>query len=497
MKLFATKKKGKHVKKKTRGEASASTNGEKSKKGLNLGAKIGIGVILGITALALGGMAYLKLAVTPPDFGNKGLTTPPVIYDYGDDDDVDVPPTDNNSDSPIEVADDRKPGQYTFLIMGSDDGNGNTDVMMVATLDTVEYTLNVVNIPRDTLMNVSWTPRKVNTLYSVSKKKDGKVETGGQGAIDKLADILGYKLDFFVLVDLDAFVTLVDEVGGIYYDVPRNMNYDDDAQNLHIHISKGPQTLKGKDALGVVRWRQNNDETGKITGGYPDGDIGRIDTQQDFLKEAVRQILENKKSISVKGMADIVLNNVDTNLKLNEMIWLAQELLKLDAEKVTFATLPGNYNDYVGKQSYVTIYVNEWIDMINEKLNPFKTPVSLDNLSIYTRNSSDKLYTTNGVYASGNSSWGNGSSSSGGSTSTPTPAPTATPTPTPTSDNTDNTDNTAEPPVSTDNQIDTDTPTPPVVDTPDIITETPDPQTPPPAATPPDDGGSLFYTGTF
>ena len=81
-------------------------------------------------------------------------------------------------------------------------------------------------------------------------------------------------MDYTVSVDLQGFVALVDAIGGVTFDVPINMNYEDPYQNLYIHISKGVQTLSGADALKVVRFRE----------GYATQDIGRMETQQNFSR---------------------------------------------------------------------------------------------------------------------------------------------------------------------------------------------------------------------
>lgn len=378
MKLFGNKRGSKHtLKSKQRGAGidSQKYGSRRDSKKKNLLVRV-ISIILAITAtLAVILVAYWKLAVKPPDVQQEiGYEDP----SGGD-----------------ETQDPKKPSartgeKYTFLILGTDDGNGNTDTMMVATLDTNDYTLNVVSIPRDTLVNVSWSIKKVNSLYGVG---------GIDRVLSGVSELLGYEVDHYVIVDLDAFVKLVDAIGGVYYDVPVNMNYEDSAQDLYIHFSAGPQMLSGSDAVKVVRCRSC----------YSDADIGRIDTQQDFLKTMAEQILQNVDKIHITTLANVFINNVDTDLKLGHVIWLAKECLKLDPENITFHKLPGNYNDWING-SYVTIYVDEWLEMINTYLNPFDEPIEESNLNILTRNSSGMLYSTSGIYA-GDPSWGSYSSS--------------------------------------------------------------------------------------
>jgi LCP family protein required for cell wall assembly len=389
---------------------------DKSKNGsrrLRLALKIGGGAVLVIAALTIGVLAYIKNGGKAPEV-KPGPTTPHAPIHSAD---PSAPPTTSADESPPPEAL-RDKNKFTFVVFGTDDGGGNTDVIMVATLDTKQNTLNVVNVPRDTLVNVSWSTKKVNSLYAYMK--------GPEGAVTKLADILGYEVDFYAVVNLKAFSELVDAVGGIDFDLPRNMDYDDPAQNLSIHFKKGMHHFNGKEALGVVRFRLGNNNTG-----YSSGDIGRIEMQQKFLMAAAGQILE-KKNANITSLANIFLKHVKTNLGLSELVWFGKEVFKLSLDGISFTKLPANYNATINGNSYVTIYVDEWLSLINEKLNPFTAPITLKNLSIYTLDANDRPYVTDGHYE-GKESWGRGSSSSSssskGSSSTPKPTATATPKP--------------------------------------------------------------------
>jgi len=340
-------------------------------------AKILIAILVVILAILVIFYVMLKINVRPPEVN---LVPKPTVSSVtaATEAVVTVDPT----EQPV-----RDKTKFTFVILGMDNGFGNTDTMMVATFDSTNYTLNVVSIPRDTLVNVSWNRKKANTLYS-------------NGGIEKVSDgmtaLLGFKPDHYVRIDLDAFQKLVDAVGGVYFDVPKNMNYDDDAQDLHIHLQAGRQLLDGDRALQLVRARE------KV---WATGDIGRIETQQDFLKSAVAQILEKKNTIKLTALIDIFLNNIDTDLTEGSLGWFAKEFLKMDAGKVSFETIPAEYNDSVKGVSYCTIKLNEWLDIINTKLNPFDHEITEGDVSILTRDANEALYVTDGNWA-GKKSWG-------------------------------------------------------------------------------------------
>ncbi|MBQ3405070.1 MAG: LCP family protein [Oscillospiraceae bacterium] len=338
--------------------------------------RILIVILVLLLLIAIAGVIFMKVYVKPPEVNNV------------------IRPSSNASQSETgeegetqaeEVITGRDPDKYTFVVFGMDNGNGNTDTIMVATYDAGDGSLNIVSVPRDTMVNVPWQTKKVNSIYA---------NTGGaEGFVKGLSDLLGYEVDFYVKIDLDAFVTLIDAIGGVYYDVPVNMNYEDPTQKLYIHINKGYQLLNGEDAMKVIRFRR-----------YGNGDIGRINTQQDFLKTAAQQILENKKSINVSTYVNVFLNDVETDLTYGNLVWFGEQFLKMNKENINFYTLPGNYGDHVrhgGKDiSYVTVYVDEWLDMVNQYLNPFVEPIELENVNILTRNpNTGKLYATSGELA--------------------------------------------------------------------------------------------------
>jgi hypothetical protein len=152
--------------------------------------------------------------------------------------------------------------------------------------------------------------------------------------------------------------------------------------------------LTGQQALEILRFRR-----------YASGDIARISNQQGFLKAAAEQILAKRNSINVIDLANTFLGNVKTNLPLNKLIWLGKEFLKMEADNVSFMTLPGNYVDSVDGTSYVSIFVEPWLEMVNTYLNPFSVEITDQDVSILTRGADRKLYVTDGNRL-GNSSWG-------------------------------------------------------------------------------------------
>ena len=120
---------------------------------------------------------------------------------------------------------------------------------------------------------------------------------------------MGFRPDKYVIVNFDGIAAIVDAIGGVDYDVPFDMKYDDPSQNLHIDLKKGQQHLDGKQTVGFLRWRHNNDYTVQ----YTNGDEGRVENQQKFLKALAGQVLQIKNVTKIRSIAEAVFKNVKTD----------------------------------------------------------------------------------------------------------------------------------------------------------------------------------------
>ncbi|MBO5305810.1 MAG: LCP family protein [Clostridia bacterium] len=169
-------------------------------------------------------------------------------------------------DIPKETGTAAKGGVCNLLFLGRDDAAGLCDVLMLVSFDLDFGRLHIVQIPRDTYF--SYTADHYKKINAAPR-----VLGGADKLADELAAALGVGIDGYVEFDLDFVQAAVDAVGGVEIDVPCDMDYDDPAQNLSIHLKKGTQRLTGKEAVGFVRFRS----------GYARADLGRMDAQKLFL----------------------------------------------------------------------------------------------------------------------------------------------------------------------------------------------------------------------
>ena len=261
----------------------------------------------------------------------------------------------------------RKTGASTILIAGTDDGGTRTDTMMLVYVNAVSGELNLISIPRDTLVNASYNVPKLNSCYGVN----GGGEEGMEALMDKVEAIIGFRPDGYVLTNLDAFVDLVDLMGGVEFDVPQDMYYNDPSQNLYIDLKAGVQTLNGEQAMGLVRYRS----------GYALADIQRTSVQRDFVSAAIDQWISFKNIPRIGPALALVQSSLTTDLSTGNLLWLAGAMLRADPENMVTELMPGSSGPWNGG-SYYMLDPNGVAEAVNAYCNPYKQEVNAADLQI-------------------------------------------------------------------------------------------------------------------
>ena len=277
------------------------------------------------------------------------------------------------SSKPLASNSKRKDGVYTFMIIGMDKVAYNTDTIMVGRMDTINHSVEIVNIPRDTYVNVRTKIKKINSIYPYAMTKG---ENGVKNLRRGIEKLVGFPIDSYAFIDIVAAAKIVDTVGGVDFDVPVNMLYDDPGQDLHIDIDKGMQHLDGEDFVKVMRFRNT----------YQQGDLDRIKVQQDLLSALSDKLLSAGNIKNIDELLNIYDKYVETNLTKNNLYFYLQQFLLMDSESVHFQMMP-NTPSMVDELSYVFINEEEWLKMVNDKLNPYKTNIALSDLDIISAES--------------------------------------------------------------------------------------------------------------
>lgn len=239
----------------------------------------------------------------------------------------------------------------TILLAGTDADGMRTDTMMLMYLDYDAGSVRLLSLPRDSRTIVDDEDMKLNAVYSYG----GCGESGMELLMQEMPDVIGYMPDGYVLLSLDALVKVVDAMGGITFDVPMDMYYDDPSQDLYIDLQEGTQKLDGQQAMQVLRYRS----------GYALADLQRVNVQRDVLSAAINQWLRPTKVLNAFSALSILQNDALTDLSFRNFLWLAKAMLHADLHDIPSLTLPGEWNS-----PYYELYYTARAEMINEYFNP-------------------------------------------------------------------------------------------------------------------------------
>ena len=239
--------------------------------------------------------------------------------------------SDDADDEPEPIVLNRRDGVYTCLLLGVAD-QGGSDTIMLGVFDTGAKTASLISIPRDTVVLYNGKYRKINALYST---KGGVAATSAA-----VAEMLAVPIDYYVSVNTKAFREIVNQIGGVYFNVPVDMDYEDPYQDLVIHIKKGYQKLDGKQAEGVVRCRSC----------YASADIGRAATQRAFLTALVKQTVTVSNVDKVTSLINIFSSYVKSTMSVNDMVFFATQAIGMDLDTaLTAGGLPGEWTNPYGE----------------------------------------------------------------------------------------------------------------------------------------------------
>ena len=226
------------------------------------------------------------------------------------------------------------PIQVLLMGISSDNGGKLTDTIIIATYDPKNQKASLLSIPRDTFIGknpVTGTGSdKINVLY----------QKGPEKTLSKVNELTGLDIKYYMVIDNQALIELVDVIGGVDFYVPIDMNYDDKSQDLHIHLEEGMQKLDGDKAEQLLRFRKNNDNT-TYPKEYGGDDYGRMRTQREFMIETAKQTIKAKNILKVKDIIDIVYEYVETNISISTIKDYVPYAINIDINTIQSAVLPG------------------------------------------------------------------------------------------------------------------------------------------------------------
>lgn len=295
-------------------QVDKSANVRKKRKKRHTGRKIFLTLLLIIIIAA----AYFVYKVQENGGGLQGLITTVV----------------GSSSEKVKNLDD-----IYVLCMGK--SQNMTDTIMVVKYSPKAQQASMLSIPRDSFVGNN------TATATASDKINCKYQISPQSTIDAVNKLTGLKIKYYFTVDTKALRKLVDAIGGVYFDVPIDMNYDDCTQDLAIHIKKGYQLLDGNNAEGVVRFRHNNNGTSYSTE-YGDNDLGRMRTQREFIKAVISQTMKPSNITKINEVINIAKEEVETNIPWDVIKDYIPAVVNFDINNMVSDMLPGTPGYYNG-----------------------------------------------------------------------------------------------------------------------------------------------------
>lgn len=292
---------------------------------------------------------------------------------------------------PLDVQQEETPGMFEnlqlsehsdvsyVLVVGLDESQELTDIMMVACIDHERNTMNIMQIPRDTFVGTDVPSHKLNAVYFNSREGESHINALRR----RLSSNLGIPIDHYVIFTLPAFRNVVDAVGGVTINIiQENGLYIEDhttEPKTHMTIGPGEVTLNGVMAEGFMRKRYGGAD-GKYEEGYGNGDMSRVEQQRIFYA-AVAKKMKNMSLPQMLSIAASCYDQVQTSMSISEMLAYAKEIQAIDLDSMEIRSVPGS-SCWYNKLSYFSIRKDEYVEMYNQYFNPYGRRLTENDITI-------------------------------------------------------------------------------------------------------------------
>ncbi|MFT5871155.1 MAG: LCP family protein required for cell wall assembly [Clostridium sp.] len=254
----------------------------------------------------------------------------------------------------ITLVETEKGEPVNILVMGVDvgtlgdsskDNAQRTDTIILLNYNPVNKAINIISIPRDTLIYIDGKRRKINEAHAF-----GVVAGPGNGVrylTEEVENLLDINVNYYGKVNYNGFIELINAIGGIDMKINNTMKYDDGSQNLHIDFKKGETVhLDGQKAMEFFRWRKNNEVDPKNN-----GDIGRIGNQQLFIRKVIEKIKSPSIITKLAGIMQAIPKYTETNMTPSDILNYGFIFANTDSDNIKTSMLQG-VSEYIDKISY-------------------------------------------------------------------------------------------------------------------------------------------------
>ncbi|GAA0449935.1 LCP family protein [Alkalibacillus silvisoli] len=277
----------------------------------------------------------------------------------------------DHSEQREEVVDPSE-DNISMLFIGVDDNDTRVgssslaDALVLATFNKEDLSINMVSIPRDSYVDVSY-----------QHTKDKINHTHGFGGLDEtvsvVEDLLDVPVDYYVRLDFMAFVDTVDALGGVDFEVPYYLEETDSTDQGTVVIQPGEQTLNGEEALAMARTRQL------------DNDLERGQRQMELLDSIIDQTLSFSSITRYNSLIDSIGERMTTNISFDELVSLHEYVTGNDGIDIDQHQLEGN-DLWIDNIYYFELF-GENLDDISNKL---RTHLEIDSHYVERKSREDE-----------------------------------------------------------------------------------------------------------
>jgi len=228
---------------------------------------------------------------------------------------------------------------------------GRSDTIILARIDFVGKQIRMVSIPRDAAVRIPGYRgiRTINAAHALG---------GPELAVRTIQEVFGVPLDGYAVINYRGLARAIDKIGGVTVYVDKDLDYDDNWGDLHIHLKKGTQWLNGNQAIGFVRFRHSNKGGG-------DSDFTRMARQQRLLQALREQLRDPRVLLRVPAAIDTVREDLITTLTSDQLLSLAYFARSLPMDRIAMTSMPGAEGPV-----FVHIKVQEAAELLSRYFGP-------------------------------------------------------------------------------------------------------------------------------
>ena len=295
----------------------------------------------------------------------------------------------------VKTAEEYKGDVVNILVCGIDyeegrnysndptSNDGMTDMILYVQFDIKNGALRMLQIPRNSLVT---TKNKKVTLsngktYAATNYQINSVALSNGGSIAALADVIydqfRLPIDYYVTVDMQALVDMVDNFGGIEVYIPHDMSYGGSK------LLKGYRNLDGASAEFFVRCRHGD--------GYANSDIDRLNMQRYFYAGLFKRARSMGVTDILNQLPLVFKNYIKTDMDITTIAKLVVSFLKIDSSNIILAQTPvfmgvpnvGKTDSFAG-YSCVVPDAGSIANLLNQYFCTYTGPVEVSELHMVT-----------------------------------------------------------------------------------------------------------------